>query len=333
MDKQYAHPTNTVVGKHKDPDVTASLDVSNRHAECQDCHNSHRAKKGLHASGTNAVSDVLLGVQGVLPTYTGNWQQPSSYTSINPAVQESQICFKCHSSNAFGIVANGVTTITTPSGVKSTDQAMEFSPANRSAHPVVTGLDGQTGSALPKRLESAQMTPEWGTNGTQTMYCSDCHGNDEATSQASPQGPHGSTSRFMLTGRGQLWPTGSNGELWSLVDIKNDASGWQQDLLCANCHPMVSGGKFLNAAHDAPHHQDASFKCVSCHVAVPHGAQRSRLIGYASDVAPYNFLGSGPYDKLVITGFRKGATSLDYAKASCADNGVCHGPQPGPFEP
>ena len=332
MEKQYAHPTSNVVGMHKDPDVTASLDVSHRHAECQDCHNSHRAKKGLHTVGSNAVSDVLQGVQGVLPTFTGNWQQPTSYASINPVVQESQICFKCHSSNAFGIVANGVTTILTSSGIKSTDQAMEFSPANRSAHPVVSALGDQSGSLPPMRLDQSQLTAEWNATGTQTMYCSDCHGSDEVTSQATPQGPHGSTSKYMLTGKGQFWPTDRDGSLWSLADIKNGAA-WQNDLFCANCHPMMSAGTFVNAAHNGIDHQTAAVKCITCHVAVPHGAKRSRLIGYASDVAPYNYNGAGFNERLMVTGFRKGATPLDYDESSCSTNGVCHAPQPGPFEP
>ena len=333
MEKTYAHPANSVLGKHRNPDDESSLDASNRHAECQDCHNGHRAKKGLHTPGTNNVSESLLGVAGVVPGFSSNWTQPAVYSVIKPALQEYQICLKCHSSNAFGLVPNGVSSIVTPSGVNSTDQAMEFSPMNRSAHPVVSGLSSQTGSAVPRPLDPQQMTLGWGQTGSQSMYCSDCHGNDEATTPANPQGPHGSESRFMLTGNGKQWPTSAFGELWSLRDVKDNLNNWQNDLFCANCHPMKSGGNFANKAHDVGEHQDAEVKCVTCHVTVPHGAQRSRLIGYASDVPPYNYNGPGTYDKLVITGFRKGTGPDDYDKNSCSMNGVCHGSQSGVFEP
>jgi hypothetical protein len=221
----------------------------------------------------------------------------------------------------------------TASGVNSTDQAMEFSPMNRSAHPVVTGLNTQTGSLIPKSLNPDQMTAAWGQTGSQAMYCSDCHGNDEATTAGSPQGPHGSTSRYMLTGQGRLWPAKSSGVLWSLDDVRNDRNNWQSDLFCANCHPMKSGNRFVNNVHDAQRHQDADIACVTCHVAVPHGAKRSRLIGYASDVPPYNYSGSGLYDKLVITGFHKAVDSESYRRRDCSMNGVCHGTQVGIFEP
>lgn len=332
-DKLYRHPTNTVTGKHRNPDTPASLDAANRHAECPDCHNSHQATKGLHTVATNTVSGVLLGVNGVIPGPAPGWTQPPNYTDAKPSVQENQICFKCHSSYAFGIVPDGVTTILGPSGVNSTDQAMEFNPANRSAHPVRVALSVQTGSVIPQALTAQQMTADWSAAGTQTMYCSDCHGNDESTSPTVPQGPHASNAKYMLTGRGKYWPTNAFGTLWSLDDIKNNKNNWQNDLFCANCHPMFSGISFLNNVHDAVIHQDPSIKCVTCHVAVPHGAKRSRLIGYATDVSPYNYNGTGVYDKLVVTGFAKAAGPTLYQTNNCSMNGVCHGTQSNFYEP
>jgi hypothetical protein len=96
---------------------------------------------------------------------------------------------------------------------------------------------------------------------------------------------------------------------------------------------MKSGAGFANNVHEEAHHQEADVTCVTCHVAVPHGAQRSRLIGYASDVAPYNYNGAGPYDKLVITGFQKAVDPMGYTKESCSTNGVCHFTQTGAYEP
>jgi hypothetical protein len=96
---------------------------------------------------------------------------------------------------------------------------------------------------------------------------------------------------------------------------------------------MFNGVSFGNNVHASANHQDASIKCITCHVAVPHGSKRSRLIGYASDVQPYNYSGSGIYDKLVTTGFQKANSPFGYVKASCSTDGVCHGTQTGFYEP
>jgi predicted CXXCH cytochrome family protein len=319
FDKIVSHPTHTVTGKHRNPDNSTTLNVPNRHAECADCHNSHQAKSGLHTFQSNIISLSLAGVRGVVPDPTPAWTQPASYTPINPAQQENQICLKCHSSYAFGNVANGVTSITGPSGDYVTDQAMEFNPANQSAHPVMASSNAQTGSTAPKSLDPSQMTVQWNDVLNQTMYCSDCHGNDQPTSATTPQGPHGSTAKYMLTGNAKYWPLNPSNQPWSLNDIKTNVN-WQNDLFCANCHPMYSNGLFLNNVHTAAEHQTPDVKCVTCHVAIPHGAPHARLIGYASDPSPYNFNGAS----LVIASFQKAAGPTLYTSANCSMNGVCH---------
>lgn len=331
-EKFYAHPTGGVMSAHKNPDTEETIGPSNRHAECMDCHNSHRAKGGLHAAGTNAVSGVLTGVPGVQPAATPIWTQPSQYTELKPAATESQICFRCHSSNAFGQVTDGVTTMLGPSGTAITDQAMEFNPANRSAHPVQVPSMSQSGSPAPKALQVASLTAEWSNAGAQTMYCSDCHGPDQSVSPTVPAGPHGSSVKYMLTGRGKYWPENAAGTLWSLNDIERGLNNWQNDLFCANCHPMVEGNRFLNDVHDAGEHTEAAVKCITCHVAVPHGSKRSRLIGYASDPAPWNYLGAGVYDRLVIEGFGKAPGPTNYDKNNCSMTGICHGTRVGVYE-
>ena len=165
------------------------------------------------------------------------------------------------------------------------------------------------------------------------MYCSDCHGNDQQTSATVPQGPHGSTAKYMLTGSGKYWPANASGSLWSLDDIVNNKSNWQNDLFCANCHPMFDGLQFSDNVHGATQHQGADVKCITCHVTVPHGSKRSRLIGYASDVQPYNYSGADTYDKLVITGFQKAGGPTSYQKSNCSMDNVCHGTQIGIYEP
>ena len=331
--KTIRHPTTDVTGKHRNPDNQASLNVPNRHSECSDCHNSHQAKKGLHTPGTNLISNVLFGTRGISPATSTEWTQPTSFTELTTALEENQICFTCHSYYAFGFVPGGVTTIVGPSGDNITDQAMEFNPANKSAHPVQQASGAQGGSSS-SALGVSQMTAAWSSVGTQTMYCSDCHGNDQPTSTNVPAGPHGSNRKFMLTGSGKYWPKHAfDDSLWSLNDIVSNRNNWQNDLFCVNCHPMFDGLQFMNNAHRATQHQGSDVKCITCHVTVPHGSKRSRLIGYASDVQPYNYSGNGTYDRLVITGFQKAADPFSYQISSCSMNNVCHGTQIGIYEP
>jgi len=336
--KIYKHPTNTVSGKHKNPDNSTSLNSPNRHAECYDCHNPHQAKKGLHTLKNNAVSNVLAGEWGMAPGTATAWTQPITFTLTNPVTQENQICFKCHSYYGFGTATNGITTIIGPSGINITDQAMEFNAANKSAHPVEVALNSQSGSTTPKPLAANQLTTPWNSPGTQTMYCSDCHGNDQFTSATVPEGPHGSARKFMLKGNSvtpsaQYWPANSTGVLWTLDDVRNNKNNWQINLFCVNCHPIYSGGSFANNVHSRANHQSTTIRCITCHVAVPHGAKRSRLIGYASEPSPYNYAGVSTYDKLVIIGFRKASSPTGYSKSNCSMNTVCHGTQSGTFEP
>lgn len=333
LEKLYAHPTVSADGRHRNPDLPENLNDPNRHAECGDCHDPHQAQAGLHTPGSNAVSPVLRGAPGVMPSPSPSWSQPAGYSEMRPALQEYQICYRCHSGYALGTVPGGVSLITGPSGVPITDQAMEFNPANASAHPVQVASGMRSGSPAPRELSPRAMSAPWTLTGAQTMYCGDCHGNDEETSSTVPQGPHGSEKRFMLTGRGTYWPASAGGGLWTLFDLRHDRNNWQNDLFCANCHVLARGGVFLNNVHEAPQHQGQRVTCVTCHVTVPHGSRRSRLIGYASDPAPYNYLGSGTLDRLVVTGFRKAAGPASYVKADCSTLTGCHGSQPGPHEP
>jgi hypothetical protein len=329
LNKIYAHPTHDYNNRHSLPETGqpggSDFGPANRHAECVDCHNPH----ALGGSGTthteqtdgNAVSEALQNVWGVEPTWPSIWTQPTTFTVRKPptyndgAQYEYQICFKCHSYYGLGAQATPVSSITGPSGDLITDQAWEFNPNNKSAHPVAVTLNNQTGSYAPKALNAVQLKAPWNASpGDQTMYCSDCHGaDDEATSA---KGPHGSSRKYMLKGTGQYWPADSGGTLWSWGSVTDD-------LFCRNCHPLTGDSDSM-IEHDRSAH-DVS--CVECHVAVPHGSQRSRLIGYNTDVAPYNYNGNS----LQFTGFRKTTYNNYDGNVNC--EAVCrpaHGVSPGP---
>ncbi len=329
VNKMYRHPVNTVAGKHLNPDNSSSVATPNRHSECEDCHNPHQSKSGLHSVKTNLISNVLTGVSGLTPDASSIWTQPTTFTAANPVTKENQICFKCHSYNGLGVAANGVSGIIGPSGTYITDQAMEFNSANKSAHPVQFSTNAQTGATAPKPLASRQLSTAWNSVGTQTMYCSDCHGNDQEVSTTVPEGPHGSNNMHMLRGTTasstKYWPYNASGTtLWRLIDVRNNLNNWSTQMFCVNCHPIFSNGNWFNKAHEAHETRTVTISgkayggvpCVSCHIAVPHGAKRSRLITYATDVSPYAFRDGGINVNLIL-GFRKASSANSYEELHC----------------
>jgi predicted CXXCH cytochrome family protein len=314
--KTYKHPTETVAGVHKDPEQDGTnftySPANKRHAECQDCHNPHQAKTGTHSPPTNLISNVLLGQWGVEPAYGAtSWVPASSFTrqvfTNTTGFKEYQLCLKCHSSYAFS---------TSPPPTY-TDVSTELNPNNRGAHPVRAGLNSQTGSTSPKPLVAAQMSAPWATNlGTQAMYCSDCHGEDTA---GEPKGTHGSSIARMKKGTGKYWPKNSAGAFYTLGN-KNANDSHLAGLFCRNCHPLRSATAntwYNNVHQEHSGAQLGNVACVACHSVVPHGTKRSRLIGYASEPAPYNAGGAGAYEKLVLSGFKKAASRTGYSKSNC----------------
>jgi hypothetical protein len=321
LDKTYAHPVHEYNDRHSLPEHGqpggSSFGPDNRHAECADCHNPHAAGPigSVHTPPGNGISDVLRGVWGVEPSWPSLWSQPTSFTEMKPPVYpegsdfEYQICLKCHSYYGLGTLTDGVSLIIGPSGTQITDQAWEFNPNNKSAHPVAVALSSQTGSYEPQPLAASQaMVSPWGPGGDQVMYCSDCHGGEEGIQE--PSGPHGSNYKYML----KDWPTKPGGTPWLL----NPADAGNTDLFCNNCHVVFDGINWGNNVHAGSNHQMQNIPCVGCHVAVPHGSKRSRLIGYASDPAPYNYNGNS----LLVLGFTKAATPDGYETTNCQTS--CH---------
>lgn len=307
------------------------------HAECTDCHNPHQARGPNHVAAnpdaggfypvvpSNLVSNPLKGVTGVDVNWAvGNWAKQQSFLTMSAAAKEYQICFKCHSFWALGPEAGNYQGIFGTTGLARspvtnhllsnttayllaernvTDQAWEFSPYNRSAHPVVMTTNQMLATAGTARtvspLGADTLKVPWKANvGNQTMMCSDCHGSDQENAAApnNARGPHGSTFRFMLKGNGKYWPAGPggsgaavtvNGVTRNLYTM-NDGQGENANIFCLNCHNYNTGVTSFTV-HNASTNQMGTIACIECHVAVPHGSPLSRLIGYKTFPAPYNF--------------------------------------------
>jgi hypothetical protein len=178
----YTHPITTS-GKHKPIESASDLADGNRHAECEDCHSPHSAQQGTHDGSSNLVSNALKGTWGVepdwpdpptVPTDNGNvFDVPASYSKVEPAQMEYQICLKCHSNYT-----------TLPSGARNL--AEEINPNYPSAHGIV-----QAGTNT--YCNSSTMNEPWATSGI--AYCSDCHRSSTSTD---PEGPHGSNVEHLL---------------------------------------------------------------------------------------------------------------------------------------
>ncbi|HUV50333.1 MAG TPA: cytochrome c3 family protein [Anaerolineae bacterium] len=296
INKASAHPTDDYSGRHSESEDMTPANFAydavtdKRHAECVDCHNPHVAKTGTHAIGTNAVSNVLLGVSGVSVTNSTAWIAPSYSTIDNETgiTKEYELCFKCHS-----------TWTTQPTG--QTNIALQFNYKNASYHPVEADLTGDGSTALT----DAQMGTDWKNEGLQTMYCSDCHGDDASLP---PAGPHGSASPTILKGR---WPKNSSGVLWTLGDAQQGYNNFSTDCLCTKCHPVYDTG-WKNNAHSGNGNHNTTYTCVQCHVGLPHGSAHQRLIAYVADPPPYDYND----DSATLTQFIRAATPTGYGNSN-----------------
>lgn len=353
LNRLYVHPvvasSNPADPKHTNLDAlygTGHLDPlgikgmnwdTNKHAVCMDCHNPHRAQAGTHVAdaswygapgaSTNLVSNVLKGVPGVEPTWPAAWTQPTTFTTLESATKEYQICFKCHSYWGLGSATGGVNDgghVSPSDGITPlTDLAWDMNINNKSGHPVVINQLGRTGSYAPKELQAAQILSPWTENpGLNTMYCSDCHGADNELG-GDPKGPHGSNLKYILKGANQYWPYKSDGvTLYTMDDLVNATDA---GLFCKNCHnPQVPHVNWWNKM------SNKGYTCVQCHLAVPHGSPLSRLMGYWNFPSPYNLNGN----TLMMQGYRKNliVNELDVwadgsqSGVNTCDGASCHRP-------
>ena len=267
------------------------------------------------AGHSNIASGALRGGWGVEPVYgdTSFLALPLSYqlkrghapigassdVSAAHLTREYQLCLKCHSDYAYdddGTYpvgsrpdlgnAGGGTMPGTNDLFQYTNQAMEFQAPladsgepggnHRSWHPVIEN----TGRSAAVRNMSAStnlfLAPWNGADiGSQTMYCSDCHGSATlpgtvVPTAPAPWGPHGSSHDFLLKAS------------WDQTTGVTDAG------LCFRCHSHTNyateqnegdregfesgfgGEKDTNLHAFHAKRLDRNLQCSWCHAAVPH---------------------------------------------------------------
>ncbi|MEI6564038.1 MAG: autotransporter-associated beta strand repeat-containing protein [bacterium] len=250
--------------------------------------------------GTYTVTASSSGLNGSPMTFTAN-AITGNYAVATQASYEYQVCYKCHAGYAWlpDTPPNGISVNGTDLTPILTDVAQEFSPNNKSGHPIVTGLTNYPNSVAPKALLAAAMKAPWTNNvGTQTMMCSDCHNTDSATPAA--QGPHGSASQFMLRGPNVIWP-----------NTTSFAASF-----CANCHSD-------NVSMDGHGGHHGAVGCYACHIVIPHGGKVSRLIGDRNTM-PARYAWNSTLTTMQITAFTK-TTANNYSEGNCAGCGEHNG--------
>jgi predicted CXXCH cytochrome family protein len=176
--KSYRHPTADFSGRHgaAEGGSPASYGTANRHAECEDCHNSHVAGPDATSPTAPAASKRIRGVGRVAVT-NGNAGSVPAYAYRGPSdttapIAEYQVCFKCHSSWT-----------SQPAG--QSDMAVKFNSNNLSYHPVEA-------QGRNTNIRAGSFVNGW--SATRSMYCTDCHTSEDPT----VRGPHGSQNRYLL---------------------------------------------------------------------------------------------------------------------------------------
>lgn len=199
MGRGYNHMITAagMAGRHSWNEATlgSSFSGTRRHAECPDCHNAHWSQPGVHTPGTNYLSNVIKGVTRIRATYSTTPNVSPTFVALSASDTtqgyEYELCFKCHSSWAYGS-----TMPVTSGGTTETDQSKEFNPNNLSYHPVVRVI-GTNSYTIPTATNGniQTMNAPWNTTSHKLMYCSDCHQSSVSTD---PKGPHGSTNNYEL---------------------------------------------------------------------------------------------------------------------------------------
>lgn len=222
--KTYTHNVYNYLSKH-DP-TEAALVTTPMHVECVDCHNPHATK--AQTATAPAVKGPNIGVVGI----------SQGGTVVNPAVNEYEICYRCHSGSS------PATGPASPRQIVQTDQRVEFDPTNPSYHPIAAVGKNSTISGLISCTASSM------------IYCTDCHASDGA---GSPAGPHGS-----------IYPQILKYNYDRTTNFVNTYAAYE---LCYQCHLQATTATNHNLLSPSATHGSIT-SCNTCHD--PHGINASQ---------------------------------------------------------
>jgi hypothetical protein len=267
-------------GRHTvDETVGVFANAATRHVECEDCHDVHESQAGTHTANSSAAGAALRGAWGIVPpAAAGNFATPtaSGYTTTTvtglSTNYEAYVCFKCHAGPGTSIAS--VTTSSTT--YTRTDLGTEFNPNNFSFHNVTGQATAMRSSFTYLNSAGTSVTQPWpipttmfqtGYNSNSMITCTSCH----TGSATQARGPHGSAQKWLLDPNYTVD--------WTTVTLANRNTA---NYLCRKCHNFANA---MNDVHTNTNH--SSRACNMCHISVPHGWKRPRLMGYTTDPGLY----------------------------------------------
>jgi predicted CXXCH cytochrome family protein len=265
LSKPYIHAVQNYNGVH-DPAEDRLFDKTGRkkHVECFDCHNAHMSSD-IKSPGPPQVSGAIQGVSGV----------DISGQNIPIAVNEYEICFKCHADN------NMITNVNIDRDLQQLDTSLEFNPSNPSFHPVAApGVNPDVPSLLSPYTTAS------------IIYCTDCHNSDD---EGGVRGPHGSNNKYLLVRN------------YNTLDFTVENS--LNYGLCYKCHERNSIINDNSFSEHSKHIVEEQTPCSACHDA--HGisatqgnsTNNSNLINFDLTIVSPNSKGSLFFeDKGLFTG-------------------------------
>jgi hypothetical protein len=292
-------------GKESRQITSGSFSDANRHVECVDCHNPHKAISGNHEVGSNEIGGSLLGSWGVEPVSAGPWMTPTSFSVVDfntvSGSFEYQLCYKCHSYFAFG---------NTPS-TGHTDNAREFNSANASYHPVEDTIpaNSYTSPSLENGIIETMESP-WDNGLHDKMACSDCHASENNND---PRGPHGSNNPYILKGSPSAAETA----------------------FCLSCHKASvyapsfdagtaeTGSRFdeqTTGSHGAAHYFHITERGIGCRQC--HGGRQEPPSAQPEQGSPYPLEVGSIHGSNTFSGLLNGANINAFTPGSCTP--TCH---------
>jgi predicted CXXCH cytochrome family protein len=268
-----------------------------RHTECSDCHNPHKAT--TTPAQPPLVSGALNGVKG----------QSLGNSSLPQALNEFEVCFKCHADSAnkpqsLDRGSAGIGYGRNPErqfdagNLNAYNTRVEFSQS-QSFHPVTQARNLSLADvpSLRSNVISPGGAPIAGRplSGGSQIYCSDCHNSDTGrnlgTSGTGPAGVHGSNLPHILERSNSLEPAPATPGSGSGITytLSNYA-------LCDKCHD-VNNNVLVDRSFSRHrlHVVSQRAACSTCHDA--HASSSPMLINFDRSVVAPNSQGILQYTR------------------------------------
>ena len=240
----YSHdalaPSTHTLSSQDEFGVVTNGVVINRHSQCADCHNSHRATAKTTRDGVSTVTGweasgrlegvsgvkVVNGAAGAAPSYTFLSGVDTNVVPANAVTREYQLCFKCHS----GFTTQLPNIAGKPSRDRL-DKGVELNPNNPSYHPI-EAPGKNTSAAMIASLSGYSPYRQWTFRIGDTIRCSNCHASSTKYNQTTPPAAGSSLPSHTSQVAGILLAPYRNRVLKPVGEAYNAA----EFTLCFMCH-------------------------------------------------------------------------------------------------